>query len=67
MNSQRLLSGLHEVLAKELTSEVAKLKQKLKNMERQRDQWRARAGEYRDHAIRYQKALAEVRSDRTKA
>lgn len=55
-------TGVHSVVVKELRSELSAMRAAYNKASVQRDQWKAKAGEYKEHANRYQRALIEERS-----
>jgi hypothetical protein len=54
--------GVHSAVVKELRRELSAMRSAYTKASVQRDQWKAKAGEYRDHATKYQRALIEERS-----
>ncbi len=69
MKDSKALHHLQEICATygKQASELKNLRRKVGTLTRQRDQANARNAELRDHIAKYQKALAEARTQRSKA
>lgn len=58
---EKLIAELRRALIADADARVVRLERRVRELEKQRDQWKARAAELREYANRYQRELGEER------